>query len=232
MTPAPVPGAQYPPGVTTAGLDDPTALIAAHSEVLHGTSARIVTEKTVTLPNGTRVSRERKTVLLGPNWSRSVVTVSRERPGAPDRRSVSFTDGTVSFRRTTTGTGTRHSRDDSPDDVPARAVPGRAADLLRGFEGSTVSMTDETPARIRIEGTFGVGVSTMGFGQVTNATAMAIVDSEGLVHRIRVSYDTENPRAGERVRIVERVAVHDVGSTTVPAPEWVDDQPAATGPER
>jgi hypothetical protein len=218
MTPAPVPDASYPPGVTPGGIDDTSALVGAHVGELEDRPVRIVGEQTVRLANGTVAFRDRSVVTLGANWSRFVVVTAQDRRSRPERRSASFTNGTVSFRRLTVGDETTYRRDDRPEEAPEWAVRGRVEGLLDGFERVTVTRT-EGPPRFRLEGEFAADAAR--YDSVENATATAHVDRGGLVHRIRVTYDAANPLGPGRIHVVERVAVRGVGTTAVERPAWL-----------
>jgi hypothetical protein len=94
--------------------------------------------------------------------------------------------------------------------------------VLRDSELRVQSSGDGTTTLV-VEGRVGLSELEVpvAVGPPRNATARVTVTSEGLIQRVRVSYDTlylEEP-----VRVTIRHRVVSVGATTVERPEWVDD---------
>jgi hypothetical protein len=232
VTPAPVPDDEYPPGLTENGLRNATALVLAHTDALRNRSLRAVNERVVTDENGSRRSYANGTVRYGPDWSRFRIESVRGGVDLREHRYAAFANRTTSYVRHGGDGETTYERDDDPPGAPTWVLTERVRELLGAFEDATVTRAGEEPLRFRIEGSLRDGALGGQYDRVENATGVAVVDRSGVIRRVRVEYDAADREIEGWIHVRERIAVRDVGNTTVTRPGWLDEAAAAVWADR
>jgi hypothetical protein len=232
VTPAPVPEQRYPPGLTTTGIDNATALAAAHAAAVRNRSVTVGYLERTTLPNGTDVTRTESRLVLGPDWTRFLGSTNRSGVRATPVRLTAFVNRSGVFTREARDGELRYDRDDSPSGPPTRLLVGRVATLLGSLDRPTVRRASEDPVRFRVQGEVRNAAEVLRLEPTGSPTMVAVVDGEGVVRQLRVTYETDSPRVDGPVRAVERIEVRDLGTTTVERPAWVADAVAAVRADR
>ena len=218
LTPVAVPSTTetpvtLPPGVTTAGVADADALLAAHQATLRDRSYTLAVRLEVDGDVTRRVSRVasqtryyQRDVLV-----RQGVTVSR------------FASDRTVYTRSVTANLTRYDRFDTVRPPGSQTV--RESRVFLSVPSATVFRTtvDGRPT-FALRGTYPVHPTEPG---LRNVSLRAVVAPSGLIRTLNVSYYRE----ADAANVTRSFAYSDVGSTTVERPDWVDDQWNETTPE-
>jgi hypothetical protein len=234
VTPAPVPEGQYPPGLTTTGLDNATALSAAHAAGVRDRSMTATYRERVTLANGSELSRVESRLVLGPGWTRFLASTTRTGARVTPFRATAFANESGLVSRQVRDGERSYDRDDGVTEPPTGLFVGRVAELLGALGRSTVQQVAEDPVRFRVRGPVRNAEEALRYEPTGPTSAEAVVDSQGVVRQLRVTYETDDPRArvDEPVRVVERIEVRDLGTTTVERPAWTAEAAAAIRADR
>ena len=224
LTPAPVPTAQqFPPGVTAEGVSA-SALVAAHQNRLLATNFTATVERRVVDANGTVArSQRRHRVAAGGEpyfgrYNRTFLRFGIRRPVD----SVAYWSGTDGFAVRFDGDGTS-TLDWSRDRDRSLDVDG-SRQLRRLLDVFSTTTVERRADRVVLTATGASDLSALPgptyVGDRRNASARIEVGRDGLVTDWRVAYDA---RFDDRpVRVVTTVRLSEVGTTTVPRPDWVD----------
>lgn len=232
VTPAPVPDEQYPPGLGTAGIQDAQRLATAHAERVRNRSLEARYERRVTLANGSAATWSRGRMRMAEGWERFAGNTARGGVRADPFRAAVFVNSTRRFVRQTRDGETRYWVDDGDPRPQQWVVERRMPELLLAFERATVERVSRDPLRFRVSGTVVNAPEGLRQEPAGNATATALVDGEGMIRRVRVAYDVEDPRSPGTGRVVERIEIRGLGTTTVTAPDWTADAAAAIRADR
>lgn len=236
-TPTPVPTTEAPPeklapGLTDEGVVDPWNLSHAHANALLNTSFSRYTATVRWSSDGryaTQVTSHVR-VASGGYPMHFARNVTGDDPGV---NLVSadvevWREGNVSYVRTTANGTTNYQRTTPSRDLYSGPVTGWD-DIYSLF--SAVNTT--TVERIERDGTTLYRVvstsqpeSDQFRGSRSNYSLSALVDSSGLVHRYRVSYDLHEDDRTLHLSRTGRLSA--VGSTTVERPAWVEEAENAT----
>lgn len=217
--PATTGGDSLPPGVTDTGLRSPEALAAAHTALLRNHSYTVNYTEVSRFENGSLAIRLVQVV------HRSGERVLYEARDSGPLTEVGYGDTSVWIDGST---GVR--LDEDPDgtlgydrpSVPRGFVPDTERwgaglrDRVDGGEFSVERLDGGDRPRYRL-----VSDDLDTVEAVTNATIRVVVDDRGFVHRYR--YELDQALAGTPVHVVVLVRFSDLGETTVPRPDWVDE---------
>lgn len=225
-TPAPVPSeGGYPPGVSSAGLEDRRALLQAHESSLANLSYTVTTRTRVTFENGStyRASDIRRRVAPDDTRYLSVRFRGAGYAGStasPVVRLEQWTNESFSLRRWTYANGSSRFERIEPY---GPISPGTS--WLSGVD-------DE--ATVRVERRSDVVVLTQrrefhGFAPGEprgESTLRAVVELDGRIQSTRVRSPIRV--AGANATALYRTNVSNVGGTAVGTPPWFEDALAAT----
>ncbi|PSP26058.1 hypothetical protein BRC64_12500 [Halobacteriales archaeon QH_10_67_22] len=226
VTPAPVPtdGVAYPPGVAADGVS-PARVANAHERTLLTTNYTVSSRRAVVGPNGTmRTTNRTRTVAAGGEtyagrfdrtvgdsplatlpltleyWTNGSVYASRE-----------FVSGSPEYYGWSQG-------DRATEDVDYSTV------LTRTFDAVDVRVADRSADGVVLVGSRLRRPDRLPnqpyLTDPRNVSLTARVTDDGVVSRWRLAYDATV--ADRPVRVVWRITVADVGTTTVDRPPWVD----------
>lgn len=243
---------RYPPGIGPSGVTDASALAAAHRDevaqspwdlliVHYGTMDPIHPDRQWV---GSRQTVDRSTPSR--YWYR---VTGLERTGPDTFASViydDYADGDENYRRVADGPDPEYRRTRLPtagsDGVFTAVASAYVERYLATSEGrvETVEFGLETRYRVVASGT-----PREIDGPVSNYTAVAIVDRQGLVYRLSVQYDRPDrqdattatpptigttglapPTTPGAVRF--SLVYRDIGEATVPTPSWYEEARNAT----
>ncbi|MFC7076369.1 DUF7537 family lipoprotein [Haloarcula halophila] len=230
-TPAPVPAAteqattpSAPPGLDDSGLDGVSVLSNGHERALENRSYTFVERYTMTTIRDTgrlSVSRNETTYVEDGRNYRHDLERRRLLPNRTVERyeQSMYGDGGTWFERRDDGTVTyyrgelRFYRDE---------FAGEAAFYVDQYVSATRSWT----RRVRRNGSLyyrvtGVGGTPPGISQAESYRFSLLVAPDGLVRELRVRYTTTI--GSQRETVGYQFWYEDVGSTTVPAPSWLDE---------
>lgn len=231
LTPVPVPGdepsptAAPPPGVAPAGVENPSALVTAHRDVLRGASYTVCRFERVTVADGTFLRERSTAVRIGPDRSRFHV-VHAERggwPTAPPTRIELWSDGdTLLVAREPGSPAARYEThpaavfDQRPapfDDRAFEFVELSSLPTIRTFlaaaETRIARETGDGEPGFRVTGSAdrmdggalpGTPAGAAGRGNdsaIRNVSLDARVTPEGFVSEFRVRYDAVAPGAAD-----------------------------------
>jgi hypothetical protein len=229
-TPEPTPGPNttLAPGLTGAGIENATALVAAHASFLQNRSFTTISNTTMLAPNGSVTLRTVRTLRAGPPGEgvHSVGTQNGSYPhsneAAPNRTEVwtsgkrllirqSYPNGTATYDRFETaprgryGTGRLFFAEQFGTDnttVTARERDGTTLYLVRG------SISEE---------------------DMGNMSLRMLVDSQGMIHRYRA---VRRIASDENVsKYISEKRFLRVGTTDAPErPSWIDEALNRTTP--
>lgn len=211
-TPSPTPSAALPPGVTTSGIQNTSALARAHRAALVDRSYRIVVVTNES--TGVQWARERRVARV---HNRTVYFLRQTRTTRENRTErVVYADGRARSTRCETAECPSGPVDPVGDDSG-----GTVLGLLSGANsrvGGTVRRDGRVHYRLVVTGSpFGIG-SPYGVIEVTNYTATALVAPSGLVSELRARYDLT--QGGHTVHVATHLRYTDVGTTRVTPPPW------------
>ncbi|WP_267639333.1 DUF7537 family lipoprotein [Haloarchaeobius amylolyticus] len=240
---------QFDPDPTENDLGDVRDMLSAQGRVLQNTSYRADYLVRATHENGTVLLYRHVDGAYAANDSRYLVAAETSGTTVPRRTDfVLFGDGTRAFVRQTTENGTSVSvprQADGGDPIPPtdlgvfRGRDAMSSFLYQGFAGMNVTSVteldrvppglDEPLYRVQSGSVESPQLLAQGpNGTVENASFEAIVDHRGFVYEYRLTFETETD-AGDPVRIERRLVYRDLGNTTVPRPDWVEDYEAENG---
>ena len=221
-----------PPGITTDGVADTSALIDAHTEALQSTSFTVTSTRTMRSPDPEfSVTTNRTWRLNGstPVRGRSVQTISAsdtapEQYRAGPSRIEAYRNGSTAVERVTTpnGSSIRHV------DLLNSSVRLNPA-LHRSTINELTTGTNVSVDPVSQNGTtlYRVSADLADTGIRSNASLTLLVTPEGVVEELRTAR-TVRYRSGPR-RITQRVWISEVGTTTVERPQWAPPTADPTG---
>ena len=232
VTPAPVPESEYPPGLGTAGVQDAQRLATTHATAVENRSLAVRYERRVVLANGSTATWSRTRVRMAEGWDRFAGTTARGGVRESGYRTAVFANNTRRFIRQSRGGETSYRVDDSPDALELWLVERRLPELMLAFRRATVDRTSTDPLRFRVTGTVDNAPDVLREEPAGNATATAVIGGDGVIRRVRVAYDVEDPRSPGTGRIVETIEIRSLDDTTVATPDWAADAVAAIRADR
>ncbi|MFB6126740.1 MAG: hypothetical protein ABEJ79_05520 [Halolamina sp.] len=226
------PGSAFPPGANATGIDA-SVLASGHRDRLSRTAWTLVITRTARAPNGTRLARTRTRVVENRTGWAATVRTTGPVPSALNSRNASFavwTNRSASATRQVLADGT----------VRYQVWDRRAPPALRSFDrtgGGTVALALDT-VDVRYVGVVDGALAFAGDREllereslptVRNLSLRLFVRPDGTVRSYTYRYEIE--RDDRRVVVTERVAVRNVGETTVERPSWYTDARNATRAE-
>lgn len=225
-------GAPTPPGITSDGVADTSALIDAHTEALQSTSFTVKSTRTMRSPDPEFTVTTNRTWRLNgstPVRGRSVQTISApdtapEQYRAGPNRIEAYRNGSTAVERVTTpnGSSIRHV------DLLNSSVRLNPA-LHRPTINELTTGTNVSVDPVSQNGTtlYRVSADLADTGLRSNASLTLVVTPEGVVRELRTAR-TVRYRSGPR-RITQRVRISDIGTTTVERPQWASATADPTG---
>lgn len=240
-TPTPVP--QLAPGVTEQGIENASALVAAHGSFLQNRSFTQRSNSTALASNGSVLLRTTSTLRAGPAGEglysvieRNGSYLSRESAAISAHSEAWLNGERYVVKRTFPNGTTTHNRAPSSA-TRADIATGTLPYLLESFGTNDTTVTERLTRNgttlYRVEGTSDAR-------RQPNTTLRLLVDSRGVVHEYTT---TRRLSAGSGVsKSVTRTRLVAINETDAPErPSWVDEAmnrttPAASGengtPER
>lgn len=217
------PESSTPPGISEEGVTDVSALVEAHTEVLQSTSFTVQSSRTMQSEDPEFEATTNSTWSIdGTETLRGSVisntSVTGEAPDqylqAPDRTST-WRNGKTTVERTETNGNISDRR---VDFLNTSVKQNQALHRKTIYELSTRS--NATVERVSREGTewYRVDAELNDTTITSNATMTLLVDPNGTVREVRTA-KTVRYRSGPR-RIIQRVQISDIGTTTVERPAW------------
>ena len=220
-----------PPGITTDGVVDTSALIESHTETLRSTSVTVRSTRTMRSsdPDFTMTTNQTWRLDGGtPVQGYSVRTFSAEGDAPEQYRAVpnriaAYRNGSTTVERVTTANGSSTRR----VDLLNSSVRVNTA-LYRSSINELTTRKNATVEPISRNGTtlYRVSATLEDTRLRSNASMTLFVTPAGVVRELRTER-TVRYRSGPR-RITKRVWVSDVGTTTVERPAWVPPAGNAT----
>lgn len=249
LTPAPLletGPVEVAPGVTEAGVADPTALQDAHINRLANEGFTLRRVRTERYGNGT-LRAQTTLVARFPGDGRYYVARTFAGPAhnriGTAERVLQYGDANGTVRLVRAPNGTVLSR--SVRRAPSGAVP-RTGLLAAPFAGRTVTLVARGAAfgpptpldsrsayRLRADAVADRAavrslLSPTLMDSLGNLTATLVVTEQGLIARLTIAYTVE--RDGEIIRVSRKVRYINVGTTTLDRPRWaVNATRQATG---
>lgn len=249
-TPTPEPLA---PGITDNEVIDAGQLLQAHRRMLDGRSYTIRSVLAVTDSTGSLIARQIVVVKVGADgqftldqrvegrfpWENTTIPGPDVYPGdelvhpqseqyiAAGRRRA-WSNGSVTY--VAKGRDPDYQRYEAGD-APIRTTFLDGGGDIHSYLTNTgpihVSTTQINGWQVyRIESTFDKTAMTTASRQDGAVTVVAAVDSFGLVHRLRATYDLPD-QFGEG-HVTDWFRIKGIGETTIQRPAWVDDAENAT----
>lgn len=217
---------EYPPGLSAEGVTDPLALADAHRDALSNASYAMTTTTTFQRPNGSILSEAitRRRVARGG----SSFSVVNARSQANDTRPLGIghvelavwanETESVSARRSDAAGPTyrQHSRDDAPLEPDEQwglvysAMDATNTTVVNRFERNDTSL-------FRVVSTAQPGQGSV-FASRSNYSLVAVVDSQGVVRTLQLTYWSSFD--GEPAIVSRTIQVSNLGNTTVERPPW------------
>lgn len=233
------PDHQYPPGLTSDGLADSDALVAAHDDHLEDESVTLRERRVRRYENGSLHWRSNLTLRTAANRTRFLITsdlTGKPIFGESEGRAEVFADGDRVYRsvRTpnTSWTDVLRTANEEPEQ-PRNVAPDptRTDDLyvlLNAFEvndSANVRTSTDDPRRYRVESSTlaypDLLASHLDLDAVRNASLTAVVTSEGRIEEYRLEFvGTKNETLIRGTTVLRYSAV---GETNVEAPEWYEE---------
>lgn len=220
------------PGLTEQGIENLSALKAAHLSVLTNTWYTAHTTKTWNYANGTLRARQNSTRRVAPGGARYHVAIRIE---GPARETVvagtlthydAYKEGSDLYVRLRNETSTRYRHATSRDN-------GSTTRVFRLFEGLDMRVTGEvsragrTLYRLESANVTDAHRVALAAGlhpedELHNVSVQALVDRRGLVqeHRLRYTYTATD---GTVQHGVWTVRYQNLGTTSVARPAWYAD---------
>lgn len=246
VTPAPVPSVEadgrLAPGLTAAGVENPSALAVAHNAVLRNRSFTMRTNRTTTYANGSfrghtteRVRVAPEKTAYGATYRIEGVPVTSRVEEYPVLRSERWFDGRRALVASTyiNGTTRYYRQSGATRSLALRSFVddgGRYARLLDGAETRVVGRferDERTYYRLTAANLSAVLAEIPWIESVQGTSFEAVVSSRGFVRAYRLRYRAtiEN---GSTLRVTESTRYTDVGATTVSRPSWYEEARRAT----
>jgi len=228
---APTSQSAPPPGLDDDAVTDANALVRAHTTALE---SRSFTAHATTTSRPTDADYR---VVLNRTWHvdptetlrGSVVATSTAVGDAPARfarrpdERAAWREGTTTYRRVDTGRNVTYSRVDLfNSSVKLSAAIQRQA----LYRLNTRTETTVTPVLRNGSRRYRVEASLNDTAVTTNASMTLLVDTNGIVRRMRTN-QTVRYHSGNRV-VTRTVRIEGVGSTTVERPDWFPTAAEAT----
>lgn len=229
--------AQFPPGITADGVEEPFTVSGAHETILQESSYSVQEVSEISYAeNGTVYTRNTVSTQVSSTENRFLFNSTMEgsfpRFGNETNGTVAhYSNGSVAFRKIETGQNSTYgiiagpSGQTVPPSEVSRGTPLNnewIPVLLAGFSNDSVTKQDESTYRVTATSFKGDSLEVDGL-MVTNVTAAnltATVTADGLVKTYQLSFQgTVN---GDEVNVTEQVTYSDIGSTTVEQPSWYD----------
>jgi len=221
-----------PPGITTDGVTDTSALIESHTEALQSSSVTVSSTRTMrsTDPDFDVTTNQTWRLNGGtPIRGRSVRTLSAAGDAPEQYRRVptrieAYRNGSTAVERRTTNNGSNTRR----VDLLNSSVRVNTA-LHRSSIYELTTRKNATVDTVSRNGTTLYRVSA-GLNDTrlrSNASLTLFVTPAGVVRELRTAR-TVRYRSGPR-RITQRVRFSDIGSTTVERPAWAESTTDPTG---
>lgn len=250
VTPAPVPTEQSMlspadiPGVTNQGVYNSSTLAFAHNTTLQNTSFTLQRNTTARYSNGTLAFRQTYTARVSENRDRFYVKFHRNwtqtsATSLPNDRSTPsiielWSNSSQLFVRTAHKNNAEYIHTNS-NNLPAILINSSlptysgtsmeyVAQTLNGAETrirGSITRNETTLYRIQSTGLF-VQAALVPFGAPRNATAYALVDSQGVVHRLTLTYPAKLGSSEQSVNVTYTIHFINIGSTTVERPTWFE----------
>ncbi|MEF8851972.1 MAG: hypothetical protein V5A44_02950 [Haloarculaceae archaeon] len=226
LTPAPVPttAQPFPPGVSDGGVSVST-LTAAHRNRLLSTNYTVVVRQRVVDANGTimRSTRRHRVAVGGePYYGRHNLTLYRFGTRRPVDR-LTYWSGPEGFATRFSGGPGAPVLYWSTDGNRSIDIDG-SGELGRVVAALSPTVADRRPDAVVLVATSADDARRLPgpsyVGDRHNVSATFVVSLDGLVTDWRIAYDARFD--GRPVRVVHTVRIADVGTTTVPRPDWVE----------
>jgi hypothetical protein len=226
-TPAPLPppGDGLPPGVAEDGVTDLDTLATAHADVVGSRSHTIWYDRyqpRKLRPNATRVQRD---IDIAAGDGRYLVTTTEVDSGNETYIGAVYREGGVIYQADWNETSQRHERVlridwrnvlvPTPYDLRENLVRRYLSAPQTNVTGTT-EREGVTVHRVVARGT----PNSSSLGEVQNYSAVALVDSRGLVHDVTVRYTSVLSDRTYRVRV--EITYARIGQTTVDSPGWFE----------
>ncbi|PSP75311.1 hypothetical protein BRC81_16075 [Halobacteriales archaeon QS_1_68_20] len=219
-TPTPQPFQSMPPGVSEQGVTDREALLDAHASALDGTSVTVDVDFRLTVDgDGQNVALRGK---VTPDDDRGWMQVETD-----DGVGTYYTESGTTYRTVTIDGETSHGTTDQVSaipDSPRFGADSRARDALWNAnwtfdgivqrDGEHLLRYEATNVTLPSE----VDVDRESAGATTSGTLL--VDENGVIRHVEVSATVETDQ--RTVEYGVTVSFSAVGSTTIEAPDWLD----------
>ncbi len=219
-TPAP------PTATTTDSVFDAADTVEEHLLAI-GQSATVRQERVVRFSNGTvRYGRTRTVFVdaVGGYYRRQRINGTVGAFGGVNGTYLreQWSNGSVAVERTRLDDETNY--DTAPTQETAPQYGERLLTLFSALDPTVTRRTTESGDTVRVlranASAAPDAIDARAVEDLRNVSLVAVVEPTGLVRRYRVTY--EGVVDGQPVRVVEAVSFEDVGSTTVPRPDWVE----------
>jgi len=212
----------YPPGVSSSGLDNATALAAAHNESLAGESYVLTVgmEATYSQDGRNATAGSQRVVSMAGNGTFLVEARNR---GAVARNETVWAEGETAFARAQRGGEVQYDQRDATRIRPQLSAHGLLGDYLAAaeFEVDSVDRRDgRTFVTLRAT-EFTGGTVGASYDNVSVYEATAVVDETGRIHRLNVHL--EGTDGGTDVTLDLQVELDENASVDVSRPGWVDE---------
>lgn len=218
-TAGPFGGEELPPGVTTDGVSDVDALMAAHGAALNGSSVTLELDYQLTVNDTLENTSFRAKVL--PDGDRGWLRVTLQ-----DGTGTYYTgDGQTYFREVVNGS-VNYGTTDQVSALPQRPRFGidnwvrRAVQAGEWEPVGTVERDGETLFEFEATSVDPPDVNTSN-NTTVGSDGRLLVDRQGVVRSVSVSTTVENERGTVRYGLA--VSVDEVGTTTIEEPSWLDN---------
>ena len=229
-TPTPVP--QLAPGVTEQGIENGSALVAAHGSFLQNRSFTMRSNSTLLASNGSVLFRETGTLRAGPSGEGFYVIFEENssygypNSGAWPVRTEGWSNGEQAFvkRTYTNGTTTYDRLEAGSGELRYNTAQGSLGFSLESFDSNNTAVTERLSRNgstlYRINGT------SQPYGP-DNTSLSLLADDRGVVHSYRT---VRRPSFDENVSI-SATRFFGIGTTEAPErPSWVDEAMNRTTP--
>jgi hypothetical protein len=221
--------APFPPGLSTEGVTNVTALADAHTEALSGASYRLILVHRESVDGDPTGYRQERVDVASPTRYRSEIFGAGEvrTDSLVVRDAERYANGSVQFSRRETADGVEFEAHPLGPRVGRDPFLRRSKSYVRWFlsvEESHVSDVVERDGRTYFWLTF-AGDPWPG---VENTTGYALVSSTGVVHVIHRQY---TPTSNRSVTVDVTVRVTGLGDAHVSPPAWYGAAQRDTGGE-
>jgi len=212
------------PGVTTDGVVDTRALVEAHRRTLANTSVTYERERRIER-NGTLATLERNSQRFSADGERYYSVNYRVDDGQPSHQEF-WTNGTVGYVRSGRGNATSYHATDG--EQSERRVPTPDLDRAVEFRDARVTALDDGRYRVVVEDYLDFQYVNGTRTRARSSSLVFVVGERGVVIHVerRATLQADD---GEVLRTSENVAFRELGTTTVPSPDWLDAAVNATG---